>query len=562
MASKQNNQNGVTLFESIPNEIFVEILSYITSIDAVIALSNLNWRFQKLLIEFCHTFDFTSISKKKFDAIFQYQNTNRWHSLKLSDAKHTPGQVSYFFENHALANKFSQLRSLSIVNIIPNHPYPLFAQLSSLSNLVSLEIESLCGENIPEFKLPNLKKITFSSCPNTSWLKNFVGLETIEYTITDRCTKVNLLVWPQALKYLKIVYEDYRDCILIQQSLTDLSQLNDLEVYQKQPGGSLPRGEIWTQIISASVPSLKNFKFYFQFICHKHQLNQLKEVVASFSTRFYKLEKNLIVRCDVSDRYETIFHDVEYDTNNTNMRRVILYTIPFGFEVFTVFKTFLKSKILDWPRNYIDYRSTNMHTNVKTLILKSYSTPDPMFNGTFIINLIINTFFDALPWIHNLTKLRHITIGDDAALSVEDFNILLDHASNLRSLTAKKSRLKFLTDNWTDTCICNRLTRRIRSLKFSSDRNPSQCFDINELERILPIFSSQCQHLSLGIHSHNKTIDFILRKMCHLISLHVFIQRKNFPPITVEWLQQQNTRFNGTNCIITNARQDYYFWLG
>ncbi|CAM4747328.1 unnamed protein product [Rotaria magnacalcarata] len=103
-----------------------------------------------------------------FDTIFQYQNTNRWDSLKLSDAEHTPGQMAYFFENHALTGEFSQLRSFSIVNIIHNHPHPLFAQLSSLSNLVSLEIESLCGENIPEFELPHLKKLTFTSCPNTS----------------------------------------------------------------------------------------------------------------------------------------------------------------------------------------------------------------------------------------------------------------------------------------------------------------------------------------------------------------------------------------------------------
>ncbi|CAF3294033.1 unnamed protein product [Rotaria socialis] len=477
MASKQFDQNGVTLFESIPNEIFIEILSYITSINAVVAFSNLNWHLQRLLTELCHTFDFTSISKKNFDTIFQYQNTNRWHSLKLSDAEHTPGQVSYFFENHALANKFSQLQSLSIVNIIPNHSYPLFAQLSSLSNLVSLEIESLCRENIPEFKLPNLKKLTFSSCPNTSWLKNLTGLEMIEYTITCRCIKAKLLVWPRTLKYLKIVFEDYQD------------------LYQKQPGGFFPRGETWAQIISASIPSLENFKFYFQCICHDHHLNHLKEVVASFSTPFYTLEENRIVRCDVSGRFETPIHDVEYGTYNANMRHVILYTIPFA-------------------------------------------------------------------WTHNLTKLRHITIGDGAAIYLEDFNILLDNASNLCSLTAKKSMLKFLTDNWTDMCICNRLTRRIRSLTFSSDRNPSQCFDINELEKILPIFSSQCQHLSLGIHSHNKTIDFILRKMCHLISLHVYIQRKNSPPITVEWLEQQNMRFNGTNCIITNVRHDHYFWLG
>ena len=185
-----------------------------------------------------------------------------------------------------------------------------------------------------------------------------------------------------------------------------------------------------------------------------------------------------------------------------------------------------------------------------------------MFDRNSIINLIINTSFDALAWIHILIKLRHITIGDGTILSLEDFNILLDNTPHLCSLTGKKSMLKLLTDNWTDMCICHRLSRKIRSLTFTFDRNSSQNFDKNELEKILPIFSSECQHLSLGIHSHNNTIDFILRKMYHLISLHVYIQRKNCPPINIEWLEQQNIRFNRTNCIITNVQQNHYFWLG
>jgi hypothetical protein len=171
MASKGHDQNGITLFQSIPNEIFIEIFSYITSVDAAIAFSNLNSRFQSLFVEFCRAFNFSSISKKNFDIIFQYQNTNRWHSLKLSDDEYTPGQVKYFFENHSLTDKFSQLQSLSIIKIKGDKPYSLLSQLPSLSNLVSLEVKPLCGNNIPEFELPNLKKLIFSSCPNTRWLK-------------------------------------------------------------------------------------------------------------------------------------------------------------------------------------------------------------------------------------------------------------------------------------------------------------------------------------------------------------------------------------------------------
>jgi hypothetical protein len=171
MASKQRNQNIFTLFENLPNELFIEILSYLTATDAFIAFSYLNYRFQCLILKFCQSFDLTSISKSKFDIIIQSHDTNRWDSLKLSDDDKTPGQVKYFFENYSLLNNFSQLKSLSIIKMKPSNQYPLLSQLRFLTNLVSLQIESICGCSFSEFDLPRLKKLTFSSCTNTSWLK-------------------------------------------------------------------------------------------------------------------------------------------------------------------------------------------------------------------------------------------------------------------------------------------------------------------------------------------------------------------------------------------------------
>lgn len=382
--------------------------------------------------------------------------------------------------------------------------------------------------------------------------------------MTARCMHNELLVWPCKLKYLKIIYEDHRYGVLIQQSLADLSQLVVLEIYQKQPGGPFPRGETWAQIISTSILSLKTFKFVFQFFYRDQQLDQLKQVVASFSTPFYTVEKNSFVRCDVSGQHEMPMNDVEYGMYNREMRHVVLYTIPFSFEVFTVLKNFSKTKLLVWPKNNMNCRRINMRTNINTLLIKSYSVPDPMLDRSSVMNLIIHTSFDARAWAHALTKLRHITIGDGAALSTEDFNILLDTAPHLYSLAVKKSTLKLLTNNWTDICICRHLSRKIRSLTltFNPHQNSIQYFEKYELEKVLPIFSSQCQHLSLTVQSHRNTIDLILCKMQHLTSLHVHILREKVLSITIEWLEQQQTRFNRTNCIIRNVRQDYYFWLG
>ena len=91
--------------------------------------------------------------------------------MKLSDDTNTPGQVEYFFKNYFLIDNFSQLRSLSVVRIKPLNQSLLLSQLPFLTNLVSLRIESICGNNISDFDLPQLKKLIFSSCANTNWLK-------------------------------------------------------------------------------------------------------------------------------------------------------------------------------------------------------------------------------------------------------------------------------------------------------------------------------------------------------------------------------------------------------
>ena len=143
MINQQQNLDFLTLFENLLNEFFIEIFSYLTTIDTFIAFS---------------IFNFTSINKTKFNIIFQYNHTNQWHLLKLSDDNNTTsGQVKYFFDNYSLINNFSQL-------------------------------------------------------------------ETIEYTITNFCSYNKILICLKTLKNLKIIFFDDKNCLLIQQSLFNLSK--------------------------------------------------------------------------------------------------------------------------------------------------------------------------------------------------------------------------------------------------------------------------------------------------------------------------------------------------
>ena len=111
---------------------------------------------------------------------------------------------------------------------------------------------------------------------------------------------------------------------------------------------------------------------------------------------------------------------------NRHEKLVVLYTIPFPFETFTISKNSSKISFSNWSKNNIDYRSINMYANIKTLVFRSCTKPGQNFNRSNVINLIINTSFDSLDWVHVLTKLRHLTIEDCAVLTIENFNILLD----------------------------------------------------------------------------------------------------------------------------------------
>jgi len=164
-------KSSPTLLECLPNEIFMEIFSYLNGVDVDFAFSNLSHRFQCLLLEYCQFFDFKSISKVKFDFIFRRYDTRKWKFLQLSNDEHTPGQIEYFCQSYSLADLCPQLESLSLLNIehiSKNHS--LLYQSLSFTNLQSLKIESICGTTMTHCNLPKLKRLVVSSCRNTKWI--------------------------------------------------------------------------------------------------------------------------------------------------------------------------------------------------------------------------------------------------------------------------------------------------------------------------------------------------------------------------------------------------------
>ncbi len=196
-------------FEQLPNELLIEIFTYLNGVDTVYAFSKLNTRFQSLLIQYVNIFDFKSISKAKFDYVIQHHDIHQWRSLRLSDDNETPGQIRLFCQRYPLIQYISQLRSLCALNMTPEYAQEFLSQfkispghlaslhienifkeniqlfddpisldirsirganIQSFDYLVSLEIGNICGENIQAFELPSLKRLVVTGCKHTGWM--------------------------------------------------------------------------------------------------------------------------------------------------------------------------------------------------------------------------------------------------------------------------------------------------------------------------------------------------------------------------------------------------------
>jgi hypothetical protein len=168
MGKKQSKRICSVLFD-LPNEVFIEIFSYLNGVDAVFAFGNVNRRFQCLLLESCQYFNLKSISKMKFDFICEEYRIERCKSLRLCNNEYSRGQIGQFFRCYRLMEFCCELECLSLLKI--ESCCPIFDQFPFLINLHSLTIKSICGRTMRKFSLPKLRRLVLRSCRNTQWIE-------------------------------------------------------------------------------------------------------------------------------------------------------------------------------------------------------------------------------------------------------------------------------------------------------------------------------------------------------------------------------------------------------
>ncbi|CAF1384626.1 unnamed protein product [Adineta steineri] len=554
MSTSKRFKPDYTCLERLPNELFVEIFGYLTGVDATYAFSQLNYRFQQLLLTYVNTFDFQSVSKLKFDYVTKHHDIQQWQSLRLSNNDQTPGQIRLFSQLYSPLQYLSQLQVLSLINIESKLIEEYFSPLVSYDQLISLTIGNICGENMQSLELPSLKRLVINACKHTDWIMNFPHLEKLEFTIKYNCFHGrNPVTLPTTLTQLKIFYIEENDGNDIRTCLRQLSQLTKLILYDKGSRSPLPNGKIWEEIIQSCLPFLKIFQFCFPFQSYHSTSNDMKDVIASFSTPFYLFEKSWFIRCDI---------DCRYSTGGT------LYSLPFAFKEMPINITSFDTSLSTLNTNDIDKIKYNSYEKVKTLLFnEKCRMPDQGFLSTYVKKLILKT---ALPtnWYFTLTNLHHVEFRRTLHMTSLDFAQFLLNSPQLHSLILPISVLMKLTDKFTNNTVCDLLSRQIQSLTISryfSDEYELGDVSVRLLTSLVRIFNKSCKHLSLAISANPNTILPILRRMKQLRSLHIRYNpwsRSSINNNPVSWIEHAPTIIHNSDFIHVTDDCHYYIWFG
>ncbi|CAF3390938.1 unnamed protein product [Rotaria sp. Silwood1] len=537
----------------LPNELFLEVFEYLNGVDIIYAFSQLNNRFQHLLINYVHTFDFTSITKAKFDYVTQHHDIHRWKSLRLSEDEQTPGQIRLFAQLFPFSQYISQLQSLSIINMKPSFAKIILSQFISFDHLISLTITTICGENIQPFKLPSLKQLVFTGCKHNNWIKNFHCLESVEYTIKDACHVNYVLTLPKTLKHLKLFYNEARDGNAVRTSLSQMSQLTKLALYDNGNYSILPDGRKWEELIKSSLPLLKTFQFCFYFLFYRNTLDNINRAISSFSTPFYLVEKYWFIRCDFNNQYSALG---------------ALYTLPFAFPKMRIDINSCDMSTSTLVTSNIDKKQYESYEKVETLLYnEKCQRPCEAFLTFNISRLVLNT---RLPtsWYFLLNNLRHLKIRRHIVMSATGFANFLMNAPQLQSLTILISVLIKLTDSFTNKTVCDQLSKRIQSLTISDtssiheyDQNMDEAYILSSIVRI---FGNTCEHLSLNLPTIPQTVLPILRNMEQLRSLHICYPywRCKSNVSATSWFQQSILETNVSDFFFSPDERNFYVWFG
>ena len=545
-------------FEDLSTEILLEVFQWLDYLDLFHAFSDLNARFNDLILIHYPTYhlDLCRLVKPKELHLICQEHLPRIVrqviSLKLSNADQTPHSLEFFVSYDLSFDQFYRLQSLSLDSI---HSLSLlneiFAQCQDLPYLTHVALRRCHFQERDHFaqlivhlwrlsKLSHCRiehrlpyELNFSNDTTISSSLEYLFLENFQFNSQELA---NLFYCTPSLRSFHGTIESHSDCLhwrlsypssiaAIQLSfrkssyaLTSnlLSKLPNLTRLTLKSREIFLNGYDWKNLIQNTCPKLKIFrlKMNFQFSRSIHAEEQLETLINSFQSSFWIEEHQWFVHC----------HWICTSLNNFGT----LYTLPYAFNEFLLTnQTWLKSTgSID---NKYDHVRTLTMINLRTnLADESRELPYDFRNIEHLqIHLPLKDSFWSL--IHSFHRLKSLDVILVKGISFRPLQLLLDRSPYLTS---------FCLGNYDRLEIISQLTSTsIDRLDFLTKNRYKRYVDRQQCNALIrSSLGRQCRHLLISIE-HRTNILHLLENMSDLRSLTC--QCQDDDPTIVLWLRQR-----------------------
>ncbi|CAF1074809.1 unnamed protein product [Adineta ricciae] len=561
--------------ECLPDEILLDVISYLKPYDIYHSLHNLNNRLNSIINDFQLNFhlDISHIAKREYDycllSILSLPSVLcRLHSLHISNDE-TYGAIALFIREYPSLT-IPSLRSLSLLDATTSQIKSLLVRLSPQLETLSIVTNRTIDMNDKRFicqyllKHSTLRSYRLSLCDGVDCDETILShssrnrLETISIDLSYFQNILSLLSFIPNVKRLtininqqKYYNQDYnaaafdmiRLYVPVQLSYFNLNlrfsnvefehieQLLNCLVNLKHLCCSSFRAELvdgyrWERVLKR-LPLLRRFECVMTtYIYHSLDLNLISQ---SFQTSFWK-ENNWSVICDYFQC----------------LSRLTIYTIPFYKNLFI--STLNGSQ----PLNDTDDQSVLLEnaydkvTHLKVSVQGLYSETTPIRKFRYVTSLSIcdgesysdhsnSSLVSYLSSTIDLTKIRHLKLY--SLLSGHTLFALLCKAPNIHCLSSSYHNLLQMINDFGDVWLCWLLNMMIKKLTLSYGR-----LTLSIVDQFVELFSN-VEHLSLCMNMDDVDFQEILLKLIqnfkHLSSIRIRLAGKlteHFQVQTLTWL--------------------------
>lgn len=593
-----------TTLENLSNELMLDIFEYFDFTAVLCSFSNLNERFEQLLLRKTRrcSLDLRKISKKHFDLLFNEQKErliDGVRSLYLSENFETAGAIDELLRYFPDVCLWRNLEKLVIDQI--NSFEKLTRLIRQLKNIPDLREIRISLENENEFP-----ESEYRSSINDIWsMKNLqVLFLNIQHPHANELTKMSVVsssIRSLSLKSISYSLNDIRHILNMTEKLAHfevtcfpnlfsdkfidkqifpsvksfhldfhgnfwalkyiLSIFPNLTRLKIKIESFLFDGDDWQRVFKECCPRLERFemKHRLELLSLENVEEQIDRLLDSFRSSFWINEKKIFFRC--------------HWPKSSLVQRAFLYTLPYAFETFDyAYIDQFKSTADDHSQSQIE---PHFYKQVRRFFQHSWEEfrTNQVFQDRLLIdhieylqinldsseNQVLNLSFSS-----NFDNLRSLEVFIKDQSAFAQLKFLIDVANRLQSLTihAQNDILIPTINSSTDSI----RYLNIKSLYRFCERYlcSSECQALQSSS----IFEN-CEVLSLSFYNQSQILPFIkhfkrLRSInfsCADAQLNSMEPSKNKIPF-VDWLQ---SNINSSSKIVFEKRHhnpnSFQVWL-